>query len=72
MSHRLLKVTVQPVFVDDDGETLREVSLQSLVVGAAEWAKFASSGIDMLVAQLDSETAEPASEDPPLRNRDGR
>jgi hypothetical protein len=43
---RLLKVIVQPVFVVDDGETLSEVNAQPLVVGAAEWDEWATSGFD--------------------------
>jgi hypothetical protein len=40
MSLRLLKVTVQPVFVQDDGETLTERPAQPIVVAAADWPDF--------------------------------
>lgn len=43
MRLRLLKVTVQPVFVVDDGETLTERVGQPVEVTAANWPGFAAS-----------------------------
>jgi hypothetical protein len=40
MSLRLLKVVVQPVFVWDDGDTLREVQVDPVQVAPADWPDY--------------------------------
>jgi hypothetical protein len=37
---RLLKVIVQPVFVEEDGEYLRERVTEAQAIAASEWAQF--------------------------------
>lgn len=55
---RLLKVIVQPVFVVDDGESLREEPIQPVTVSPADWPTFATTtfieGMATLQAQLDA------------------
>lgn len=47
---RLLKVTVQPVFVVDDGEHLHERTLmEPVTLTASDWQKFVETGLDELV-----------------------
>lgn len=40
MSLRLLKVIVQPIFVEDDGENLTERITEPQAIPAAEWPQF--------------------------------
>ncbi len=40
MSLRFLKVIVQPVFVEDDGETLTERTAEPATILAADWPSF--------------------------------
>lgn len=40
MRARLLKVAVQPVFVIDDGEGLREVEGRTVTVPGSDWRQF--------------------------------
>ena len=55
---RLLKVVVQPVMVVDDGESLREVSVEAIVVQPNEWPNYPTGRfteqIKELQAQLDA------------------
>jgi hypothetical protein len=37
---RLLKLVVQPVFVVDDGESLKELPAQAATITAADWPQF--------------------------------
>lgn len=37
---RLLKVTVQPVYVIDDGESLNEAQTQPIVISPADWPDY--------------------------------
>lgn len=37
---RLIKVIVQPIFVLDDGETLREQTVEPIQVRAEEWEEY--------------------------------
>jgi hypothetical protein len=58
---RLLKVVVQPVFVVDDGESLREQTAQPVTVSPEAWPTFATTtfveGMEQLQAQLDASPA---------------
>jgi hypothetical protein len=69
---RLLKVVVQPVFVVDDGDQLREQPAQPVTVSPEDWPTFATTtfaeGMQQLQAQLD---ASPALRDEqhPVRGR---
>jgi hypothetical protein len=53
---RLLKVVVQPVFVVDDGDQLREQPAQPVTVSPEDWPTFATTtfvdGMEQLQAQL--------------------
>jgi hypothetical protein len=40
---RLLEVVIQPVFVLDNGDTLKKISPQPTVVSADEWPHFAQT-----------------------------
>lgn len=46
MTLRLLKVIIQPVFVEDDGETLTEIAAQPLPVPAKDWPEGAINAIE--------------------------
>jgi hypothetical protein len=53
---RLLKVNVQPIFADDDGEDLRELAVQPVTLTAAEWrALDASTWTKDAIAQIESQ-----------------
>ena len=56
---RLVKVLVQPFFVDDDGETLTEHVANPVEVAAKDWPTFATdkfpAGVAELEAQLNAE-----------------
>ena len=54
---RLLKVTVQPVYVCDDGEDLVEIPVQPVALAAAQWRaldprNWAQEGAAQVAAQL--------------------
>lgn len=52
---RLLKVVVQPVFVDDDGESLTEVTGDAVTVAGSQWQSFAADAFSAdELAQLDA------------------
>lgn len=58
---RLLKVIVQPVFVIDDGESLREARSEPVEVQGADWAEFAKQAfsleeIERLQSQLEGDS----------------
>lgn len=48
---RLLKVIVQPVFVEDDGENLTERPTDAKAIAAAEWPEFVA-GFEQSMAEL--------------------
>lgn len=52
---RLLKMIVQPILVDDDGETLKEVQVEPLVVSAEEWAEFSTQGWETALKRLEEQ-----------------
>ncbi|MDQ3740131.1 MAG: hypothetical protein M3389_04220 [Actinomycetota bacterium] len=58
MKLRLVKVAVQPHFVLDDGETLREVVTDPVVISAAEWQAYRETGFDEAVAELERRLSE--------------
>ena len=65
---RLLKVVVQPVFVDDDGETLTEVTGDAVTVSGGQWRSFADDAFSAdELAQLDAayqqQQAQPTNDD---------
>lgn len=51
---RLVKVTIQPTFVIDDGETLTEVSGQPILVSASEWPDYPNE-LRKLMAEREDE-----------------
>ena len=55
MGLRLLKVIVEPVFVEDDGEFLTEQPSQPVVVPASQWKDFVSQTFDDEVKRLQEE-----------------
>lgn len=56
---RLLKVIVQPVFVLDDGENLVEQAADPVVVTAADWPSYPTTGfvaaVEILRRQVESD-----------------
>lgn len=57
MSHRLLKVIVQAVLVEDDGENLNEKPAKPIEVPAKDWPGYADHLSDEIAAL--NATAEP-------------
>lgn len=51
MTYRLLKVIVQPVLVEDDGEHLTERPSEAIAVSAAEWEAYPAK-IAAAIAEL--------------------
>lgn len=57
MTLRLLKVMVQPVLVDDDGEHLSEVVAEPIAVSAADWPDFPARLADDIAQQNEAPLA---------------
>lgn len=58
---RLLKVNVQPVFVIDDGMTLREQAAQVVAVPAEEWRTYPVEGFARAEEALRKQVERPDS-----------
>jgi hypothetical protein len=64
---RLLKVIVQPVFVIDDGVTLRERPAQPRSVAADEWDDFVAGfhdSVEQFARRVREQTDPPSGSDP--------
>jgi hypothetical protein len=48
---RVVQFIVQPVLVDDDGETLTPLQVQPITVSAAEWPQFSGETWPAILAQ---------------------
>jgi len=61
---RLVKVIVQAVFVEDDGEYLHELVTDPVEVAAAEWPSFPGCRFEELRAQTERDLQRPRPELP--------
>jgi hypothetical protein len=55
---RLIEVLVQPILVDDDGDTLRKVDVPAQAVQAADWPGWPTDGFPALLAQVEGQLAQ--------------
>lgn len=51
---RLVKVIVQPIFVADDGENLRELPVSPKDVSASEWATYPAEAFSEAMSALEA------------------
>lgn len=61
---RLLRVTVQPEFVVDDGDTLSPLPLQAVEIPAAQWIEFAADNFAKAIAAIQEQVDQAAAEGP--------